>query len=552
MATPHRHSTRGIASLECSTGRGGYLKDYAYDWRKHKVPPKQVERANPLQFMLLDAAGQAIDEAGGIGAGIAPERTSVLVGTVFGGEFGHQLQMGLRLVELRKDLESTLAKENVPSSLREEILASFEERFLQANPALLDETGSFTSSTLASRITKQYNLMGGAMAIDAGDGSSMAALASSVDLLLSGASDAVICAAGQRAMDLAAFETLASKGWFSGSIPRVPAEGVVVLVLKRLEDAVRDDNPIHAVIDSVTLAESRHHAPVATSQLVHCVGDLQGAGGLLAVLESTLRPEDACKQTLHLKCSTTQNCQITIRPYSRRASEGTGISDSTFPIQEKTSVGSSIDEVSMTKNGSSFNSIRRNESKNLSQNRRNSHSSLTDVGFGIGSKPNSILTKSRTSHRSNVVAFPGQGSQSPRMLDRWLASHPLAYQSLAAADRLLARLGSQDFRTLAASQDRGSWNVQATMLIADVVLWEVARSLHWKVDTVTGHSLGELAALVACEAWDLEQALLFVQHRSKAVDLCNEPRGALLSVRADCATIEETLRSFLLLFLSRT
>ncbi len=67
------------------------------------------------------------------------------------------------------------------------------------------------------------------------------------------------------------------------------------------------------------------------------------------------------------------------------------------------------------------------------------------------------------------------------------------------------------------------------MLIADVVLWEVARSLHWKVDTVTGHSLGELAALVACEAWDLEQALLFVQHRSKAVDLCNEPRGALLS-----------------------
>ncbi len=64
------------------------------------------------------------------------------------------------------------------------------------------------------------------MAIDAGDGSSMAALASSVDLLLSGASEAVICAAGQRAMDLAAFETLASKGWFSESDSKFLRKGL--------------------------------------------------------------------------------------------------------------------------------------------------------------------------------------------------------------------------------------------------------------------------------------------------------------------------------------
>ncbi len=45
-----------------TTARGGYLVDYAYDWKKHKVPPKQVDRANPLQFMLLDAAGQTLSE----------------------------------------------------------------------------------------------------------------------------------------------------------------------------------------------------------------------------------------------------------------------------------------------------------------------------------------------------------------------------------------------------------------------------------------------------------------------------------------------------------
>ena len=39
---------------------GGFITDFAYDWRRHKVPPKQVAEADPLQFMLLDAAEQAL------------------------------------------------------------------------------------------------------------------------------------------------------------------------------------------------------------------------------------------------------------------------------------------------------------------------------------------------------------------------------------------------------------------------------------------------------------------------------------------------------------
>jgi acyl transferase domain-containing protein len=44
--------------------RGGFITDYHYDWRRHKVPPKQVANANPLQFMLLDATEQALAQAG--------------------------------------------------------------------------------------------------------------------------------------------------------------------------------------------------------------------------------------------------------------------------------------------------------------------------------------------------------------------------------------------------------------------------------------------------------------------------------------------------------
>src|SRR5262249_5462590 len=43
---------------------GGFITDYAYDWKRHVVPPKQVEQANPLQFMLLDATEDALRDAG--------------------------------------------------------------------------------------------------------------------------------------------------------------------------------------------------------------------------------------------------------------------------------------------------------------------------------------------------------------------------------------------------------------------------------------------------------------------------------------------------------
>ena len=81
---------------------GGFITDFEYDWRKHKVPPKQVAQADPLQFMLLDAADQAMADAGYDTRPFDRQRVSVVVGTEFGGDFAFQLQMGLRLPELER------------------------------------------------------------------------------------------------------------------------------------------------------------------------------------------------------------------------------------------------------------------------------------------------------------------------------------------------------------------------------------------------------------------------------------------------------------------
>src|SRR3990172_7231850 len=85
----------------------------------------------------------------------------------------------------------------------------FGDVLLKHWPALVDETGSFSTSTLASRITKTHDLMGGGAAVDSGATSAVTALGVAVDLLLAGDCDMMFCAVGQRRMGLHIYEALA-------------------------------------------------------------------------------------------------------------------------------------------------------------------------------------------------------------------------------------------------------------------------------------------------------------------------------------------------------
>ncbi len=237
---------------------GGFITDFQYDWKKHKVPPKQVMNADVLQFMLLDAADEALRDAGYLEKPFDKTRTGVIVGTIFGGEFVVQLQMGLRLPDFRKRLFEVLARRGVADADIERVALQYEEVLLKHMPALIDETGSFTASSLSSRITKTFDLMGGGVSLDSGDTSAPAALNCAIDLLLAGDCDMMICAAGQRAMDFGTFDMFARGGVLARTKPNgpfdadsdgaVPGEGVGVVILKRLADARRDGDRIHAII----------------------------------------------------------------------------------------------------------------------------------------------------------------------------------------------------------------------------------------------------------------------------------------------------------------
>jgi acyl transferase domain-containing protein len=251
----------------------GYVTGFEYDWRKYHIPPKQIAGADPLQFMLLDGVQQALADAGYDRKPLEREKCGVVVGTEFGGDFCDHLEMGLRLPEMQRELSKLLAERGFLPQQIGQIESNYSGKLLSHWPSLKDDSGSFTSSTLASRISRTLDLAGGALAIDSGSTSALSGLAICWDMLFSGDNDLMICAAGQKRMSASAFQTLAAAGLLSDSaMPAnlldaayegiVPGEGVGVVIVKRLADARRDGDRIHAVIRGIGVA---HHESAAES-----------------------------------------------------------------------------------------------------------------------------------------------------------------------------------------------------------------------------------------------------------------------------------------------
>jgi len=525
------------------TARGGYLLDYAYDWKKHRVPPKQVDRANPLQFMLLDAAGQALEHFMTSGQPIAQDRTSVIVGTIFGGEFGHQLQLGLRICDLQRDLHEVL--DSIQDLRNPSVMIDeFTQSVLIANPALLDETGSFTSSTLASRITKQFNLMGGAMAIDAGDCSGESALVTATEMLRSNVSDMVLCAAGQRAMDLPSYQTWNSRGQLSDdpTAQRLPAEGAVVLLLKRLSDAQKSGDPIHGIVHDVKqikagqigVDDPQIAQPFHSNALCEQIGDLKSAQSLFAIasLLATKQSPEGQPRTIRSSPSS----QIAYEVVVSRG--GIVVANSHLHICEPSALAagsSGAQSPTHEPEASGYRSQRK----------------LVSTGK-LSAEYSSVRHWSDESAKRPwlVAIFPGQGSQAPKMLDGVLSRYARARDTLALADSTLRELGSATFDELlriAASNAlprHRIWPIQSTMLIANLVYSSAIIEQGFHPDMVMGHSLGELAAMVVAGAWSMPEALRFVKDRANAVANQNHAPSGLVSINQSADIVQDALAAF--------
>ena len=306
--------------------RGGYIREFQFDAQAYRIPPKMVQNANPAQLMLIEAVRQAIDEYDGGKWTLDRQRIGVVVGTIFGGQFSNELQIGLRLPELCRHLSEAARASGVDSEHAAPLVNEFRAAVLSRYPALLDETGGFTASTLASRIARTFDLMGGACAVDADEASGGLALMTAVEQLHAGQVDAVLCGVTQRSMDLVAFEQLYRKNQLvdSGRLEDLPedgsrifpGEGVAIMMLQRQSDALAQGRRIYAIIDgqreswtddaraerASAYRASQQHDRVSARRLLRQIGHLGGGQGLVRSIASTIVADSETSPTDERGC----------------------------------------------------------------------------------------------------------------------------------------------------------------------------------------------------------------------------------------------------------
>jgi [acyl-carrier-protein] S-malonyltransferase len=130
-----------------------------------------------------------------------------------------------------------------------------------------------------------------------------------------------------------------------------------------------------------------------------------------------------------------------------------------------------------------------------------------------------------------ALVFPGQGSQSPGMLQGY-AGVPSVHEAIEEAKRILGA----DFITLLeqgpAEQLDLTVNTQPAMLTGGYVAYCAWRALGGaEPELVAGHSLGEYSALVAAGALKFADALPMVRFRAQAMqEAVPAGRGAMAAI----------------------
>lgn len=239
--------------------RGGYLGDtLRFDPLKFGVMPRAVDGCEPEHFVALQLADQALADAGYVDRPFDRTRAGVILGR------GTYVNRGLVSC-----FQHTIVVDQVIALLKrlhpehdDAFLAEL-KRDLKANlPAFNAETApGLSHSVMCGRIANRLDLMGPAFTVDAACASGLIAVDYGMRDLRSGVCDLVLAGGIQIsttppiAMLFAQLGALARSGrirpFHREADGLLLGEGAGIVVLKRLEDAERDDDRIYAVLKGV-------------------------------------------------------------------------------------------------------------------------------------------------------------------------------------------------------------------------------------------------------------------------------------------------------------
>ena len=235
--------------------RGGFLSPVAFDPLAFGIAPNVIEATDTTQLLGLMVAQKALEDAGyGEKGNFDRDRASVILGVT--GTLELAIPLGARLGHplWRRALKESGIADDVADTVVQKISDGYVGWQENSFPGLL-------GNVVAGRIANRLDLGGTNCVVDAACASSLAALHLAGLELASGRSDMVLAGGMDTFNDIFMYMCFSKTPALSPTGDCRPfdksadgtiiGDGLGVLVLKRLADARRDHDTIHAVIRSV-------------------------------------------------------------------------------------------------------------------------------------------------------------------------------------------------------------------------------------------------------------------------------------------------------------
>ncbi len=236
--------------------RGGFIDEYArFDPFEWGLMPVAARGSEPDQMLTLRVAGRALADAGYDDRPFPRESTGVVLGR--GGYLNPRMLSLMQAVRTSHELAVSLQR-TVPGMEREaaeDVGRRYRDQIESLGP---DTIIGVTPNLAASRVANRLDLKGPAYTVDAACASSLIAIDQARMELLAGRMDMALVGGVHLCHDPGFWSVFCQIGALSRSQRIRPfhresdgllmGEGLGIVVLKRLSDAIADDDRIYAVL----------------------------------------------------------------------------------------------------------------------------------------------------------------------------------------------------------------------------------------------------------------------------------------------------------------
>lgn len=238
--------------------RAALIDGFAFDWAKKRIPQHTYICTDIAQWLALDVAAAALEDAGYTRESVEHDRTGVILGNTLTGEWTRSNAMRLRWPFVRRSFLAAASVEGLSASLQQELVTKMEEFYKSVFPPTTEDTlAGGLSNTIAGRICNYFDFHGGGYTVDGACSSSLIAISTAANYLTNGDLDMALAGGVDISLDTFELIGFAKTAALTKSDMNVydrrasgflPGEGCGFVVMKRLSDARIAGDTVYAVV----------------------------------------------------------------------------------------------------------------------------------------------------------------------------------------------------------------------------------------------------------------------------------------------------------------